>query len=168
MIASIKKMLFTNTKDNADESHLLDEFLTTHNSLKRTSKGIETIDELIIQVEDKITKLKKRQQKELTANNNSQNNTTNPIIDDFSPAIKKNQEVLQQYISERNGLLEKLTKKNEEVKQVSNQISKFFKLKNTHLSHIPLIIFDQFEELFVYGTKKEIKTFGLFLKLIFK
>ncbi len=167
LIASIKKMLFTTTKDQVDQSHLLDEFLISHNSLKRTSKGIETIDELIIQVEDKITKLKRRQQKELTPDNTSQNNTTSPITDDFSPAIKKNQEVLKQYIDERNGLLEKLTKKNDEVKQVSRQISKYFKLKNTHLSHIPLIIFDQFEELFVYGTKKEIKTFGLFLKLIF-
>ncbi len=163
-ITSIKKTLFIQKNDAdgsiEDKSALLDNFLKSFSELRNTSKGIETIDELILDVEDELLRLKKRKSK-----NNSSN--IGLVVDDVESKIIKNNEALNHYIDERKSLIEKLTVKNQNVIDRSILIAKFFKYKHRKLHHIPLLIFDQFEELFVYADEEEIKKFGLFLKLIF-
>lgn len=167
LIDSIKKTLFISedkTKNVIDDqSELLSDFLNHQKELKEISRGIETIDEMTLSVEDQIVKLKKSQR-----NYNSKNKKqSSESLNDTQLVIDKNNNVLEDYILERNDLLEQLIKKNQEVNESCIKIETYFKNKHKNLSYVPLIIFDQFEELFVYGSQEEINEFGLFLKLIF-
>ncbi len=163
-ITSIKKKLFIHNDNNGsileDQSVLLDNFLNSFSELKRISKGIETIDEMTLDVEDEILRLKKKKSKSIVS-------STDVLVEDIEGKIIKNTQVLEHYVIQRDASIQKLTASNQKVIETSNEISKYFRQKNKVLHHVPLIIFDQFEELFVYGNKEEINKFGLFLKLIF-
>ncbi len=163
LIASIKKKLFSSTKHQAQEpdapSALLDQFFTSHTHLNQLLSSINHTEQMMLDVEEEIIRLKRNNRRNVE---NKEENES--VIEQYKTRLK-------QFINERKELLKKIKEENEAIQIQSEKIRDFFsstrKTDTSPLFH-PLIIFDQFEELFVYGTKKEINYFGLFLKLIFE
>lgn len=171
IIESIKKNLFkfdtTNEDPQSCQPQLIDDFLTAHYDLNRVLKSIEHIEGMMLDVEEETVRLRQNKKKSDIVSINQTSDTTQ---EDPKVILEKYKERLRQFSSERKALLEKLREKNTAINAISNTIYEYFinlgkSESNTLFS--PLIIFDQFEELFVYGSKDEINKFGLFLKLVF-
>ncbi len=176
LIKSIKKKLFVHFGEGNwpgdSPSKLLDDFYSSHSDLNRILGFIEHIEALMLDVEEKIIertrnkrKVNQTQPEQFTEAEASGNNEQ-----DDQYIISKYKERLQKFSSERKELLGKLKEKNEQIGAISASLNRYFtnaRTNNAGISFAPLIIFDQFEELFVHGTKREIDKFGLFLKLLF-
>ncbi len=176
IIEAIKKKLFIYSSDEENwtsdtPSKLLDDFFSSHSDLNRILGFIEHIEGLMLNVEEEIIE-RKRNKKRVVLTPSEQSTTDKSINDaeDDQYVISKYKERLQKFIVERKELLEKLREKNKQVSTISNQLNNYLtnvRTKSSTTLFAPLVIFDQFEELFVHGTKEEINRFGFFLKLIF-
>ncbi|WP_025740479.1 nSTAND1 domain-containing NTPase [Aquimarina pacifica] len=163
LIDSIKKEIFDDLDDqtlsDVSPSQLLDSFFSSHSNLNKLLTSISHTEQMMLDVEEEIIRLKRKRR------NTSEQNENNESI------ITKYKERLKQFIEERKELLKKIKQENEAIRNQSEKMNALFlanRETNSSTLFNPLIIFDQFEELFVYGTKKEINNFGLFLKLIFE
>ncbi|MEW7292040.1 AAA family ATPase [Aquimarina sp. 2304DJ70-9] len=175
IIEAIKKTLFIYsggenwTSDTP--SKLLDDFFSSHADLNRILGFIEHIEGLMLNVEEEIIERKRNKKKvTLAPSEQLEVDTSINAAEDDQYAIIKYKERLRKFIIERKELLEKLREKNKQVTTISNQLNHYLtnvRVKNSTTLFAPLVIFDQFEELFVHGTKEEINRFGFFLKLIF-
>ncbi|GAA4278734.1 AAA family ATPase [Aquimarina mytili] len=176
LIESIKKKLFIYAgNDNwtpETPSKLLDDFFSFHEDLNRILGFIDHIEELMLTVEEEILERKrnKRKIRQTSTEQSIAEDAPDTEEKDDQYVISQYKERLQKFILERKELLEKLGEKNVQLSTISNQLNEYFtniRVSNSGASFTPLIIFDQFEELFVHGTKDEMNKLGLFLKLIF-
>ncbi len=173
LISSIKRKLFTDEihdkNVNPKPSDLIDNFFSYHTDLNKILGSLDHTESMMLDIEEEIIRLKRKNRPTKTSKHPSEED----IVDqkeDIPLMITKNKERLTQFINERKKLLEKLRQKNKEVSSISDKIHDYFmynRNENSGSPFNPLVIFDQFEELFVYGSKEEIDKFGLFLKLIF-
>ncbi len=174
LINAIKKKLFINPnhESNAldDQSKLIDDFFSAQSELNQILSSINHIEGMMLKVEEEIIRLK-RKSRETATTTRDLNNAPIEDQEGTQEVISKYKERLRKFISERKELLVRLREDNKQVTIISNNIRDYFmnsRIKGSKKPFTPLIIFDQFEELFVYGTKQEIDKFGLFLKLIFE
>ncbi|WP_282079199.1 hypothetical protein [Aquimarina algiphila] len=174
LIEAIKKKLFIHqgfeSKIVNNQSKLIDDFFLAQSDLNKVLVSIKHIEGMMLSVEEKIIKLKRKDKIVPTSTQPSDNTSVDDSLS-TQELIAKYKERLQKFITERKGLLEQLRENNKQVTSISNEIYDYFmgnRTKNSQTPFTPLIIFDQFEELFVYGTEEEINKFGLFLKLIFE
>ncbi len=173
LIDSIKRKLFVDDihKDEISPkpSELIDIFFSQHTGLNEILVSLDHTEGMMLDIEEEIIRLKRKIRPLSTSDTQSEKDTSTETKDTAS-LIEKNKERLTQFINERKKLLEKLREKNKEVSNISDKIHDYFMYKRNEASGSPfnpLVIFDQFEELFVYGSTEEIDKFGLFLKLIF-
>ncbi len=172
LIDSIKRKLFSDDTncDVIDQPlELIDEFFSHHSELHRILGSLDHTEGMMLDIEEEIIRLKRKSRSKLSSES-SQDNQSSTEFEDSQLIIQKNKERLAEFIDERKNLLEELRVKNKEVNKISDKIHDYFMYKkntNSSSAYNPLVIFDQFEELFVYGNKEEINKFGLFLKLIF-
>ncbi|GAA4271503.1 AAA family ATPase [Aquimarina gracilis] len=173
LISSIKKRLFVDNIHKNDinpkPSELIEVFFSHHTDLNKILVSLDHTESMMLDIEEEVIRLK-RNKRTFPIVKSKINDETSQEIEETETLIKKNKERLSQFIEERKKLLEKLRQKNKEVSLISSKIHDYFmyvRNEDSGSPFNPLVIFDQFEELFVYGSKEEIDKFGLFLKLIF-
>ncbi len=174
LIEAIKKKLFIDSiHDNnisPKPSELIDDFFSHHSDLNRILGSLDHTESMMLDIEEEVIRLKRKKRTGISSIKSAKKEQSAEETEDLDAVIKKHKERLAQFIDERKKLLEELRVKNKEVSLVSDKIHDYFmykRNKNSGSPFNPLVIFDQFEELFVYGDKEEIDKFGLFLKLIF-
>ncbi|MCK8520043.1 AAA family ATPase [Aquimarina sp. D1M17] len=168
LITSIKHKIFGRNEENIG-AQLLDNFFSFHSELNKILIDISETERLILEIEDDIIGIKQKKRKtSFIAQDTTTYQQTETL--DTSTLISKLKERLGHYADQRKNQLF-------ELKEIHLKIDKTSKSLYTHLintciqkganNSAPLVIFDQFEELFVYGSPQEIDRLGLFLKLVF-
>lgn len=129
-------------------------------------KEIDFLDDIVVTLEEEVSTHKQEQyyyqkrQPEKETGNSLKKETIAGAIEAKEAEINK---VLNQKHSLQKGFKEEESTITHALAGLKEYFQKLFK----HLGAAPLIIFDQFEELFVYGSQEEINRFGLILKFIF-
>ncbi len=173
IINAIKEQLFVIHNDNGqitdDQSSLSDRFFSTHTALKIALKNIHHTEHMMRDLEEDITRFKRDKRRSMVSSQSFSNEKvlSNEEYENLEEKIKKYELRLDKLVVERKQKLTDLKENKEKLSDVSDKIVRFFKNRKGTSVFTPFIIFDQFEELFVYGDKQEINHFGLFLKLIF-
>ena len=128
---------------------------------------IDGLENDAINLEEQVSKLK-QEHLYYTRRRSSYEGEENSRLDEISQNIKEKEDEIDKILTLKNELhnefIKKEAQKNDAVEDIKNYFQRIYK----KVGSIPLVIFDQFEELFVYGTKDEINQFGLILKLIFE
>ncbi len=168
LIHAIGKRLFVTPKANGadvdDQSPLLETLFISYEKLDDILVKIKHKEQMMLDIEEEIIQLKRERRKSTVSQSEV---SSDQEKDTLNLKIEKHELILKKLIDERKQKLETLKERNQQVIDISNEIVEYFKTRNLYSTFTPLVIFDQFEELFVYGNKDEIDKFGLFLKLVF-
>ncbi len=149
-----------------NDSNLVKGYLELVEGYHSNIGALDILDDRVIDLEEQVSKLRQEQyyySKKVDLENTIGVQKEQQIVGN----IEEKELEIEQILDQKQKLQKDFAERENQIEDALGSIKKYFEAMFKKAGGVPLVIFDQFEELFVYGSKDEIKKFGLVLKLIF-